>query len=205
MMAETCLLAETAICYPALYDELRNTTSRPTETVETVALAAVAAASEQNAGAIIVLSTSGNTARLISKYRPSVPIITGRVQGQWRGGLVLILRSCSHSQPADSAPDPPAQGMLPLLVPRASRYRSASMADRRKRHSYVHAEVELKRLRCRSTTVSGLVFGMRSHSTLSRLAAPSLLCRGGRAVLGTRTRCASCLCRRTRRIWSSSL
>lgn len=41
-------------------------------------MAAVAAALEQNAGAILVLSTSGNTARLISKYRPSVPIITGK-------------------------------------------------------------------------------------------------------------------------------
>jgi pyruvate kinase len=40
-------------------------------------MAAVAAASEQNASAILVLSTSGNTARLISKYRPAVPIITG--------------------------------------------------------------------------------------------------------------------------------
>jgi pyruvate kinase len=37
----------------------------------------VAAASEQGASAILVLSTSGNTARLVSKYRPSVPIITG--------------------------------------------------------------------------------------------------------------------------------
>ena len=78
MMAETCLLAEAAICYPPLYDELRNVTARPTETVETVAFAAVAAASEQGASAILVLSTSGNTARLISKYRPSVPIVTGR-------------------------------------------------------------------------------------------------------------------------------
>ncbi|GBE77823.1 pyruvate kinase [Sparassis latifolia] len=76
MMAETCLLAEAAICYPPLYDDLRACTPRPTETVETVAIAAVAAASEQNAGAIIVLSTSGNTARLVSKYRPSMPIIT---------------------------------------------------------------------------------------------------------------------------------
>ncbi|KAI0067803.1 pyruvate kinase [Artomyces pyxidatus] len=76
LMAETCLLAEAAICYPPLYDELRSVTSRPTETSETVALAAVAAASEQNADAILVLSTSGNTARLVSKYRPSVPIIT---------------------------------------------------------------------------------------------------------------------------------
>ena len=78
MMAETCMLAEAAICYPPLYDELRNVTARPTETVETVAFAAVAAASEQGASAILVLSTSGNTARLLSKYRPGVPIITGR-------------------------------------------------------------------------------------------------------------------------------
>lgn len=77
MMAETCLLAEAAICYPPLYDELRAIQPRPTETVETVAIAAVAAASEQNASAILVLSTSGNTARLVSKYRPQIPIITG--------------------------------------------------------------------------------------------------------------------------------
>jgi len=76
MMAETCYLAESAIAYDSLYDELRATTSMPTETSETIALAAVAAAQEQNASAILVLSTSGNTARLISKYRPNVPIIT---------------------------------------------------------------------------------------------------------------------------------
>lgn len=50
----------------------------PTETTETCAIAAVAAAAEQSAGAIVVLSTSGNTARLISKYRPTCPIITGK-------------------------------------------------------------------------------------------------------------------------------
>jgi pyruvate kinase len=77
MMAETCLLAESATCYPPLYDELRSLQPRPTETAETVAIAAVAAAAEQNASAVLVLSTSGNTARLISKYRPSVPILTG--------------------------------------------------------------------------------------------------------------------------------
>ena len=84
-MAETCFLAESALCYPPLYDELRNSSKRPTETVETVAMAAVAAAFEQNASAILVLSTSGNTARLISKYRPNVPIITGTAM------IVLIL------------------------------------------------------------------------------------------------------------------
>ena len=78
MMAETCLLAEAAICYPPLYDELRHLTPLPTDTVETVAIAAVAAATEQGACAIVVLSTSGNTARLVAKYRPKVPIITGK-------------------------------------------------------------------------------------------------------------------------------
>lgn len=77
MMAETCLLAEQAICHPPLYDELRALQPRPTQTAETVSIAAVAAASEQNASAILVLSTSGETARLISKYRPKVPILTG--------------------------------------------------------------------------------------------------------------------------------
>ena len=76
-MAETCLLAESAICHPPLYDEIRAIQTRPTETAETVAIASVAAATEQNASAILVLSTSGHTARLISKYRPRVPIITG--------------------------------------------------------------------------------------------------------------------------------
>lgn len=76
MMAETCLLAEAAICYPPLFDDIRSIQPRPTETAETVAIAAVAAAAEQGATAILVLSTSGETARLISKYRPAVPIIT---------------------------------------------------------------------------------------------------------------------------------
>ncbi|KAF8507583.1 pyruvate kinase [Hysterangium stoloniferum] len=75
MMAETCLLAERAICYAPQFDELRNIQVRPTETAETVSMAAVAAAFEQNASALLVLSTSGNTARLLSKYRPDVPII----------------------------------------------------------------------------------------------------------------------------------
>ena len=76
MMAETCFLAESALCYPPLFNELRALVQRPTSTSETVAISAVAAALEQNAGAILVMSTSGNTARLVSKYRPPCPVIT---------------------------------------------------------------------------------------------------------------------------------
>jgi hypothetical protein len=78
MMAETCYLAESVTCYPPLFDDLRDSVTRPTDTAETVAMSAVAAAREQGASAILVLSTSGNSARLISKYRPAVPILTSR-------------------------------------------------------------------------------------------------------------------------------
>lgn len=115
MMAETCLLAESAICYPPLYDELKAIQPRPTATVETVAIAAVAAASEQNADAILILSTSGNTARLVSKYRPRVPIITGK------SFLVALGRSeqvlASNTQRANCATDSLAPRVLPILLP----------------------------------------------------------------------------------------
>lgn len=75
MMHETCLLAETAIPYQPLFSELRQLTSRPTSTTETCAIAAVSASFEQKANAIIVLSTSGSTARLVSKYRPTCPVL----------------------------------------------------------------------------------------------------------------------------------
>jgi len=75
LMHETCLLAETAISHAPLFNELRSLTKRPTATDETCAIAAVSASFEQQAGAIIVLSTSGSTARLTSKYRPKCPII----------------------------------------------------------------------------------------------------------------------------------
>jgi len=75
MMHETCLLAEVAIPYLNAFDELRQLAPRPVPTTESVAMAAVSASLEQNAGAILVLTTSGNTARLISKYRPVCPII----------------------------------------------------------------------------------------------------------------------------------
>jgi len=57
IMHETCLLAEMAIPYISLYNELRQLTPRPVASTETCAMAAVSASLEQNAGAILVLTT----------------------------------------------------------------------------------------------------------------------------------------------------
>jgi len=75
MMHETVLIAESAICYTPLFNEIRLLTPSPMDTVETVCCSAVSASMEQGAKAIIVLSTSGNSARLCAKYRPSAPIL----------------------------------------------------------------------------------------------------------------------------------
>ena len=75
LMHETVLLAETTISYFTFFNELRSLARTPTETTETVCCAAVSASFEQDAKAILCLTTSGDTARLVSKYRPSVPIL----------------------------------------------------------------------------------------------------------------------------------
>jgi pyruvate kinase len=61
MMHETCLLAEVAIPYVSHYDELRRLGPAPgmmtLNTTESCAMAAVSASLEQNAGAIVTLTT----------------------------------------------------------------------------------------------------------------------------------------------------
>lgn len=57
MMHETCLLAEIAIPYANVFDELRTSVLRPIETAESIAISAVGASMELNAGAILVLTT----------------------------------------------------------------------------------------------------------------------------------------------------
>ncbi|KAI0460927.1 Pyruvate kinase [Komagataella kurtzmanii] len=75
MMHHTALIAESAIAYLPHYNEIKDLARGLINTVETIAIAAVSAHFEQNAKAIVVLSTSGTSARMISKYRPNCPIL----------------------------------------------------------------------------------------------------------------------------------
>ncbi|KAK0714395.1 pyruvate kinase [Apiosordaria backusii] len=74
-MSETCLKAENTIPYVSHFEELCALVKRPVSIVESCAMAAVRTSLDLNAAAIFVLSTSGVSARLISKYRPVCPII----------------------------------------------------------------------------------------------------------------------------------
>ncbi len=70
----TCLRAEGAVPYVRNFEEMCHTVQRPVSAVEACAMAAVRTSLDMNAGAIIVLSTSGESARLLAKYRPVCPI-----------------------------------------------------------------------------------------------------------------------------------
>jgi pyruvate kinase len=107
MMAETSFLAEQSISYVPLFNEMRSLTQVPTDTSETVAMAAVSASLEQQAGAILLMSTSGNTARLVSKYRPRCPILT-ITRNEHTARDVHLYRGCypflyPHPRPVDNS------------------------------------------------------------------------------------------------------
>lgn len=57
IMHETCLLAEVTIPYVQHFDDLKSLAKRPVGVTESCAMAAVSASLEQNAGAILVLTT----------------------------------------------------------------------------------------------------------------------------------------------------
>lgn len=73
-MHEACLKAENSIPYVSHFEEMCTLVKRPVSTTESCAMAAVRASLDLGAGGIIVLSTSGESARMLSKYRPVCPI-----------------------------------------------------------------------------------------------------------------------------------
>jgi len=75
MMHRICKEAESAIYYKSLNANLLENTPKPLSIEEATAASAVSAAFESGAAIIIVLTTSGNSGRLISKYRPPCPVL----------------------------------------------------------------------------------------------------------------------------------
>lgn len=76
-MHAVCLEAEAAMFTKLLFSELsaKLGTETPADQAECTALAAVNASLNCMASAIIVLTLTGRTAQLVSKYRPRCPII----------------------------------------------------------------------------------------------------------------------------------
>ncbi|KAL7286849.1 hypothetical protein TKK_0018987 [Trichogramma kaykai] len=74
-MANICKEAEAAIWQNQLFSDLSSKAVPPIDATHAVAIASVEASAKCLASAIIVITTSGRSAHLISKYRPRCPII----------------------------------------------------------------------------------------------------------------------------------
>ena len=92
MMHQIAREAESAIAYRVLHNEVIKLQPTPVPVLDALASAAVAASYQTHAAAIVVLTTSGFTAQIVSKYKPSCPIITvtrnrtvARQLHLWRG------------------------------------------------------------------------------------------------------------------------
>lgn len=79
MMAHTCQEAESMIDFDDVFTDIRKrvleASAGALSPAESIASSAVKTAWDVKAKAIIVLTDSGMTARLIAKYRPSIPIM----------------------------------------------------------------------------------------------------------------------------------
>merc|ERR1719317_604360 len=75
IMARISREAETARNLYPYFQSMVSSLPKPLGTASTVACAAVQAAFDQHASAMIVITNSGSTARLLAKFRPACPVI----------------------------------------------------------------------------------------------------------------------------------
>jgi len=90
VMHDICKEAEAYVDNFAVFKQLMDHQAIPMSTLESLASSAVRSAHKVSAGLIVVLGESGFTARLIAKYRPSVPIFMMCI-----GGIGLIENNAS--------------------------------------------------------------------------------------------------------------
>eukprot|EP00240_Pyramimonas_obovata_P000539 CAMPEP_0118920992 /NCGR_PEP_ID=MMETSP1169-20130426/403_1 /TAXON_ID=36882 /ORGANISM="Pyramimonas obovata, Strain CCMP722" /LENGTH=538 /DNA_ID=CAMNT_0006861637 /DNA_START=203 /DNA_END=1819 /DNA_ORIENTATION=- len=75
VMASVCEEAEAFVDYEASFQNILKQTTIPMTVKESLASSAVRAAQKVCAKVIIVLSTTGHTARLVAKYKPCMPVL----------------------------------------------------------------------------------------------------------------------------------
>lgn len=76
MMSKVCREAESSIFYNSFFNNMRSSVPKPLSAEESTCSASVGAVFDSNAPAMIVLTKSGRSAQLISKYKPPCPILT---------------------------------------------------------------------------------------------------------------------------------
>ncbi|KAJ7971864.1 Pyruvate kinase family protein [Quillaja saponaria] len=115
-MARICSEAESFISYGDLFKRIMETAPMPMSPLESMASSAVRTASSIKAAIILVLTRGGTTAKLVAKYRPSMPILS-----------VVVPEIATNSFEWSFSDEAPARnsliyrGLLPILSTRVAR------------------------------------------------------------------------------------
>ena len=123
-MARICLEAEWSLDYNAIFKEVMQSVPLPMSPLESLASSAVRTANKVRASLIVVLTRGGTTAKLVAKYRPSVPILTVAVPVLTTDNLSW---SCSEESPAKHSLV--YRGMVPMLAEGSARATDTESTD----------------------------------------------------------------------------
>ena len=75
ILSKCCAEAEKTIDYKKVYSDLKLYSPAPQGTAEAVASSAVASVNDLKLDLIVVITETGRMGRLVSKYKPEVPIL----------------------------------------------------------------------------------------------------------------------------------
>jgi len=106
IMSNICREAETAFSNEYFLNELSYTSQLTMSTSETLAMAAVTTTLYHNVAAIVTLTNTGESVRLISKYRPSCPILVVSRKAKAVRSVHLYRGSFPFEYPKKEATEP---------------------------------------------------------------------------------------------------
>eukprot|EP00249_Psilotum_nudum_P020270 c27630_g1_i1 orf=495-2030(-) len=109
-MAQICLEAESSLDYDSIFKEIMKSAPLPMSPLESLASSAVRTANKVRASLIVVLTRGGTTAKLVAKYRPSIPILSVAVPVLTTD---ILTWTCSEESPARHSLM--YRGMIPML------------------------------------------------------------------------------------------
>jgi pyruvate kinase len=97
-MANTCVEAESMIDYDAQFNFIRHkslSSGAPLLVTESIASSAVKTARELSSPLIVVITQTGTAARMVAKYRPSVPVLAVTADRSVARQCAGYIRNCS--------------------------------------------------------------------------------------------------------------
>ncbi|CAK0764540.1 hypothetical protein CVIRNUC_003168 [Coccomyxa viridis] len=124
VMQKICRESEASLDYYSLFKAIMKRVPVPMTPLESLASSAVRTAHKVKASLIVVLTRGGSTARLVAKYKPSIPVLTVAVPVLTTDSLTW---TCSGEQPARQCLI--TRGLLPLLAEGSARATDTDTTD----------------------------------------------------------------------------